>query len=211
MTAEVLRAADRPAAPWRNGGGITREVAREPAGPEGSDFDWRISIAEVSAAGPFSAYDGVRRTIALIEGAALTLIVDGERHELGLYQPLTFDGAGVTSCELPAGPTRDLNVMTTHGRADAAIEIRRLTTAEPSPVEGADPLVLIVLAGRLTVTATGVGPFALEELDALRASGPGPATVCGPGVVAVVSVTSAVTSVTAQNRRPDPHASGQTS
>jgi uncharacterized protein len=211
MTAEVLRAADRPAAPWRNGGGITREVAREPAGPEGSDFDWRISIAEVSAAGPFSAYDGVRRTIALIDGAALTLIVDGERHELGLYQPLTFDGASATSCELPAGPTRDLNVMTTYGRAGAAIDIRRLTTAEPSPVEGADPLVLIVLAGRLTVTGAGVGPLALAELDALRGSGLGPVAVCGPGVLAVVSVTSVATSLTDQNCRPDPHAAAQTS
>jgi uncharacterized protein len=211
MTAEVLRAADRPAAPWRNGGGITREVARGPAGPEGSDFDWRISIAEVSAAGPFSAYDGVRRTIALIAGAALTLIVDGERHELGLYQPLTFDGGSVTSCELPAGPTRDLNVMTTLGRAGATIEIRRLTTAEPDPVEGADPLVLIALAGRLTVRAGDDGPIGLAELDALRGPDPGPVTVCGPGVLAVVSVTSVVTAVTDQNRRPDPHRAAQTS
>jgi environmental stress-induced protein Ves len=211
MTAEILRAADRPATSWRNGGGITHEVARGPAGPEGGDFDWRISIAEVGAPGPFSAYQGVRRTIALIDGAALTLIIDGERHELGLYQPLTFDGASVTSCELPAGPTRDLNVMTTLGQADAAIEIRRLTSAEPSPVDSADPLVLIALAGSLTVTAGSGGPVGLAALDALRWAGPGSATVCGPGVVAVVSVTSAVTTVTAQNRRPDPHAAAETS
>jgi environmental stress-induced protein Ves len=208
MTAEILRAADRPATSWRNGGGITHEVAREPAGQEGSAFDWRVSVAEVGAAGPFSAYDAVRRTIALIDGAALTLIVDGVRHELGLYQPLTFDGASVTSCELPAGPTRDLNVMTTLGRAAAAVEIRRLTTAEPSPVDGADPLVLIALAGRLTVTSGGEVPIVLEELDALRAPGPGPLAVCGPGVVAVVSVSSVVTSAMGQNRRPDRHAAG---
>jgi environmental stress-induced protein Ves len=210
MTAEILRAADRPATTWRNGGGITHEVARGPAGPDGGDFAWRISIAEVGAPGPFSAYQGVRRTIALIDGAALTLIIDGERHELGLYQPLTFDGASVTSCELPAGPTRDLNVMTTLDQADSDIEIRRLMSAEPSPVDSADPLVLIALAGNLTVTAGGT-PIELAALDALRWSGPGSATVCGPGVVAVVSVTSAVTTLTAQNRRPDPHAPAQTS
>ena len=53
----------------------------------------------------------------------MRLTVDGVGHDLGLYQPLTFNGAATTSCELPAGPTRDLNLMTTVGRAHGTLEV----------------------------------------------------------------------------------------
>ncbi len=42
----VLRAADRIAAPWKNGGGITREVAICRRARVSTIFDWRVSIAE---------------------------------------------------------------------------------------------------------------------------------------------------------------------
>ena len=40
------------AMPWKNGQGITHEIAREPAA--GDSFLWRLSIAEVAADGDFS-------------------------------------------------------------------------------------------------------------------------------------------------------------
>ena len=49
----LLRAAERRAEPWKNGGGVTREVAACGAEVETGDFDWRVSIAEVAAPGPF--------------------------------------------------------------------------------------------------------------------------------------------------------------
>ena len=48
-----MRFAELPLAPWRNGGGVTREVAVD--GPGAQDFEWRISIADVNEPGPFSA------------------------------------------------------------------------------------------------------------------------------------------------------------
>ncbi|WP_344323995.1 HutD family protein, partial [Kitasatospora putterlickiae] len=50
-----LRAAERPATAWRNGGGVTREVAGHPVGSGLDDFRWRVSLADVASAGPFSA------------------------------------------------------------------------------------------------------------------------------------------------------------
>lgn len=52
---------DLPATAWKNGGGVSREMA---CAPEGSDpFDWRVSVATIEADGPFSRFNGIGRTI----------------------------------------------------------------------------------------------------------------------------------------------------
>lgn len=98
-----------PEARWRNGGGLTRELLAVPAGDA---WRWRISVAEVLADGPFSAYPGVQRWIALIEGAGMELDFDGKvQRRLQNHTPLRFDGARAPTCRLLAGPTQDLNLM----------------------------------------------------------------------------------------------------
>lgn len=71
----ILRAAGRAAAVWKNGGGVTREIAVFPEGAGMDDFVWRASLAEVAADGPFSAFPGIDRTITLAEGAGMDLTV----------------------------------------------------------------------------------------------------------------------------------------
>jgi environmental stress-induced protein Ves len=41
--------------PWKNGGGVTRELL---AWPGGGDWQVRISVAEIEADGPFSSFPG---------------------------------------------------------------------------------------------------------------------------------------------------------
>ena len=45
--------ADVPAQAWRNGGGTMRELL---AWPDASDWQLRVSVAEIEADGPFSAF-----------------------------------------------------------------------------------------------------------------------------------------------------------
>ncbi len=95
--------------PWRNGGGVTRELLAAP-GPGG--WSWRISVAEVGADGPFSAFAGVERWFAVLDGAGIALVIDGHHHRLRPGDPaLQFDGGATTHCRLIDGPTRDLNLM----------------------------------------------------------------------------------------------------
>jgi environmental stress-induced protein Ves len=57
--------------PWKNGGGTTIEIARSPEPPEGAgldDLDWRVSMARVDGPGPFSRFEGVDRTLAVLDG-----------------------------------------------------------------------------------------------------------------------------------------------
>jgi environmental stress-induced protein Ves len=37
--------------PWKNGGGVTTEIAIAPTGATLEDFDWRVGTAQVDAAG----------------------------------------------------------------------------------------------------------------------------------------------------------------
>ena len=55
----VLRAAERSPQTWRNGGGVTFEVARRNAAPQSAlEFLWRGSFARDERAGPFSSGAG---------------------------------------------------------------------------------------------------------------------------------------------------------
>jgi uncharacterized protein len=179
----IVRFAELPVVPWRNGGGGTREVVA--AGGSGAlDFDWRISIADVSAPGPFSTFPGVDRVIMLVMGERMDLVIDGVEHVLGLHEPLSFDGASQTSCSLPAGPTRDLNVMTRGDRLSAAVAIRDLSQTRPIAVAGSQ--VLVLLTGSAVVAGADGSRDELYPLDAVCPRGTHVRLVMGSGRAAVV-------------------------
>ncbi len=66
----IILASDFQTQPWKNGGGITHEIARK---DDGNGLLWRLSIAEVASDGPFSAFTGLSRILTVIDGAGLWL------------------------------------------------------------------------------------------------------------------------------------------
>ncbi len=102
-----------PAQAWRNGGGRTRELLARPAG---AGWKLRVSLADIDADGPFSAFPGVGRWFAVVQGAGVRLQFDDGKRTLRLGDaPLHFDGAAAPGCTLIDGPTRDLNLMARGG------------------------------------------------------------------------------------------------
>jgi environmental stress-induced protein Ves len=179
-----VRFAELPLVPWRNGGGVTREVAVDGSG--GQDFEWRISIADVNLAGPFSAFPGIDRIVTLLDGERMDLLIDGVKQVLGLHETLKFDGASQTSCTLPFGPTRDLNVMTRRDRRSAVVTVGDLS--ETRAISVAVNEVLVLLNGSAIVTGADGRRAALRPLDAVRPTGPVVRQVTGSGRVAVVLI-----------------------
>ncbi len=117
MTWHVVKLADVAPTPWRNGGGVTRELA---AWPPAGDWNWRMSVAEVAQSGPFSKFDGVERWFAVLAGAGVRLEVAGQAQTLGATDPpFCFDGAAATDCQLIDGSTQDFNLMLQKSRASA--------------------------------------------------------------------------------------------
>ena len=112
----MLAAAARAAAAWKNGGGVTREVAVHPAGSVLGSFEWRVSIAEIHRGGPFSVFAGIDRHLAVLDGQ-VSLAVEGRTLSLSADSaPLTFGGELPVYAEPTAGPVIDLNLMVRRGR-----------------------------------------------------------------------------------------------
>lgn len=116
--------ADLHAAPWKNGGGVTREIVSIPRGAGLESFRWRASIADVSSDGPFSVFEGVDRVLVLLEGNGVELCdAKGElAHRLDTrFEPFAFSGDRDITSSLIRGPCVDFNVMTRRGFARAAV------------------------------------------------------------------------------------------
>jgi hypothetical protein len=177
--------------PWRNGGGVTHEIASSPAEAGLDAFDWRISMAEVEGGGPFSAFEGIDRTIILIEGEWMALTVDGRRHRFGLHEPFSFDGGSETLCEVP-GPSRDLNVMTRRGRGAASVAVSAPDAPGrdvPVAVDGdGGETVFVCLTHGVRLTAADGAAVELSPFDAALATRSAPLTIGGVGLVAVVQL-----------------------
>jgi uncharacterized protein len=108
-----IRLADCPFVPWRNGGGRTRELL---AWPTAEAWQVRVSVAEISADGPFSPYPGIDRFFAVLEGGGVTLALpSGDAVVRAGGAPIAFAGEDAPGCRLIAGPTQDLNLMVRRG------------------------------------------------------------------------------------------------
>jgi uncharacterized protein len=184
---EVLRSSGYAAAPWKNGAGTTREVALEAAADGG--WRWRVSIADVATDGPFSVFPGIDRILTLIEPAGVRLTVGGTEHDLAYLEPFSFPGDAATSARLVAGPTRDLNVMTSHATTRATVDVIGLSAGAKVTAGPAETVLVVVVAGAAAAT-TGATSVELAHLDALRADGDGDLslTPTGPAPAAAVVI-----------------------
>jgi hypothetical protein len=193
MVTTVLTWDELEAVPWRNGGGSTRGLAACPAEAGMADFDWRVSIADVAADGPFSAFPGVARVIMLIDGPEMVLTVDGRTHRLGPRDALAFPGAAETSCRVPSGPTRDLNLMTRIGRAEGTLRAVAVAGRHEAPAAAGETLLLVALAPGLSLDepqgpADATAARALGALDSVLRRGPGIVRLSGEGTAAEIRV-----------------------
>jgi environmental stress-induced protein Ves len=133
MTLRLIHAQECPTQHWRNGGGQTRELLVWP--PEG-DWQLRISRADIAADGPFSAFPGVQRWFAVLQGAGVELTLPMPQTLRAGDAPLAFDGAAAPDCRLLDGPTQDLNLMARQGRGYMQIVIAGQPWHSPLAMRG---------------------------------------------------------------------------
>lgn len=148
---QILRADAYRSMPWKNGGGVTTEIAVFPPGAGLDDFVWRISMARVESSGPFSLFPGIDRSLAILEGEGIFLNVEGQI-PIGLTdrsEPLPFPADVPTSAALIGGPITDLNVMTRRGRVNHSVE--RLTIDAPLDVEAQAPTLVFCRDGSIEI------------------------------------------------------------
>ncbi|RYF64920.1 MAG: HutD family protein [Comamonadaceae bacterium] len=144
MSIQRFKFDELPVTRWKNGGGATREAVNWPPGAGIDAFDWRVSIASITASGPFSVFPDVDRQIMLLEGDGVRLKSERFDHALATrLEPFAFDGGVATDCTLLGGPSVDFNVMgrPSVGRAelrilDEATDLPRMAHGLLMSVEG---------------------------------------------------------------------------
>lgn len=127
MKTTLLSPADYRRIPWKNGGGVTIEVACE-AGA------WTFGRTPITAPGPFSDYSGHDRLQVLVKGGGLVLQTpDGEIDVRQPMKPVRFAGETRIVSRLEGGPVEVVNLI---GRRDAvAIELVVLTADQTRQLE----------------------------------------------------------------------------
>lgn len=115
MSWSIICADDVSPQRWKNNGGWTRELL---AWPHLSDWLIRISVADIEADGPFSAFPGIDRWFAVLQGDGVRLLDQSLRPG---DAPLAFMGELAPDCRLLGGMTRDFNLM--HRRAHGRIHV----------------------------------------------------------------------------------------
>ncbi|HEX8540541.1 MAG TPA: HutD family protein [Pseudomonas sp.] len=163
----VLRAADYPRMPWKNGGGSTEEITRD-AGVGLDAFGWRLSIADIEASGGFSVFAGYQRIITVLQGAGMTLDVDGALTEpLIPGDPFAFSGDSQVSCNLLDGPIRDFNLIYAPQRYRASL--KWIDVLQPQRLfTSAHTLLLFSIAQQMAANLGEHPPQLLEKHDCLQ-------------------------------------------
>ncbi|OWY30679.1 HutD family protein [Herbaspirillum robiniae] len=172
------------AVPWKNEGGQTRELCVEPPDADFASFVWRASVADVGRDGVFSTFDGIARTIVLLEGGGFTMHSGEEQiHDLReCFAPYSFPGEAQVSVQLHGAPTLDFNLMIRRELAEGELvamteqNSRRLT---------ADTVLLYVAQGVACLSdAAGLQrQLRTGEFVQLRDAGLMPDLLCAAGAV----------------------------
>lgn len=104
-----------PPEPWKNGGGVTRTLAADPAGR------WRVSIADIERDGPYSRFPGFERVSVVLAGEGVMLHGEGLTVPLRRHEPAVFGGDALLQSTLVGGPVQVLNLFVLRGGAMASV------------------------------------------------------------------------------------------
>ena len=175
----LVRRADLHRVPWRNGGGVTSEIASG-TGPTPL---WRVSVAQIpTGVSVFSAFQNTHRVFTVVGSQGVRLELDGMTTDVEPLRPFAFNGSHSPRC-VSEGETEAFNVMADSRVACA--QVRRRTIDEAGTVTDPDAITVVYVV-RGTV----------EGLDRLARSGDSLVIDCaaielkGPAEVLVVEIKS---------------------
>jgi environmental stress-induced protein Ves len=154
--------------PWKNGGGVTIDIADAyaPGAAAGSwsGMLWRLGRTRILEPGPFSDLTGYDRILTVIGGHGLVLeIVGGDALDVREpFRPVRFAGEDRITSRLEAGPVAVFNLMCDRRHAiDVAVLGRQDTRV-------LDAAIHVVYAIEQSDVVIGGQAFALNADDALR-------------------------------------------
>lgn len=158
----LILPADFTTQAWKNGGGVTHEIAR--ADRDGQ-LVWRLSIAEVASDGPFSTFPGLRRILTVIDGAGLYLDTPDTRLAALPLAPLAFSGDLPVTSRLIGGPIRDFNVIFDGAKLGCRVTLISGPARTAGPITQGGHFALLALTPGLRCDQTGLPPGSVALFD----------------------------------------------
>jgi environmental stress-induced protein Ves len=151
--------------PWKNGLGVTTQLAIHPGGATADAFEWRVSIAKVEGSAAFSVFPSIARWLAILQGE-MTRMRDGHA-PVTLNEdsaPVAFSGVVPAEGSVIRGPVFDLNLMYLPSRWRAAM--RRVNASAGTFLSERVP---VMLCSRIACGIDIAGErFEVEPFDLLR-------------------------------------------
>jgi environmental stress-induced protein Ves len=155
---QLLKKSQMKETPWKNGLGVTTEIAIFPKGANFADGDflWRVSSAQVRDPSLFSQFNGYDRVLAIWKGAGLLL--NGKK--LPPLEPFEFRGEELIASDPRGDEVHDLGVIFRRGEVDVKMHALRLEAGKTQAISGCR--FLFCVSGQLEC-----GTEVLKEGDAL--------------------------------------------
>jgi environmental stress-induced protein Ves len=167
LPTRVIRFHDLAPRPWRNGGGITRDIAGHSDGRD--EVMWRVSVADVDTSGNFSEFRGLDRILMLCRGTNMQVTVDDAAHLLQPWDIVRFSGEANTRATLLDGPTVDLNIMTSRRAARATVALMGIDGgAAVAPPEVGTTTLLVAVEGHMRCRAVHMVETRLDRFDTIH-------------------------------------------
>ncbi len=187
---EILDPASYRRVPWKNGGGVTLDIAGahrpgfDPAGWDG--MIWRLGRTRIETPGPFSEPSRLRSPAGCRRWLRSGAACPAGRPPLDVRQPfhaVRFAGDWPIDSELTAGPVGVLNLLA--DRTAMAIALSFVAAPAAATLEAARSIVLALAPTR--VRLDGV-PVSLTQDGAFSIAGGG-ALAVEEGLVAIAALT----------------------
>ena len=138
--------------PWRNGQGMTLEIAREP--PDPAAVQWRLSFATISQTGPYPLLREYQRCIALIDGDGMRLDFPGlpSQQLTAVGDIAHFSGDHAPAHLLLNGPSRVLSLMVREPGSISSVTTLRCESEQYLPSDPGSMQALFCLEGDAVLT-----------------------------------------------------------
>lgn len=179
MSFSLLDPAHYRRTPWKNGGGVTVDIAEQ-------DDAWRFGRTPIPTAGPFSDYSGFDRVQVLVAGSGLVLQTpDGEIDVRTPLKPVAFAGETPIVSRLESGPVEVVNLIGNRAKVRVDLQVLR---AGASLGRSAGTHIVYAAQGPAALAIDGT-PHRLAADHALRLEVGSPTMVaCTEGVLLLGSV-----------------------
>lgn len=149
----ILRHQNYQTMPWKNGLGTTREIYCE---RQDDRMIWRLSLALVSADGPFSNFAGLERILTVVKGKGLRLVGEEKTYVARPFEPVHFSGGEKITGLCDSTPIEDFNLIYDPEAVAAEVRVTEHPAGLLADVPAGATVIVHVFSGEISLGSNAI-------------------------------------------------------